>query len=133
MILQHHWTCCHRQTEFSFKVKGREKMFVFFPSSQALKMQFSSFRTFGIGKLMLFTCYLGSIELMSQANWIFILSKRAWKETCFVYTISSKNENSALLRLYMAKSIWFTQRYRYTAFPMLWNIYRHISLTHMLS
>lgn len=96
-------------------------------------MQFSSFRTFGIGKLMLFTCYLSSIELMSQANWIFILSKRAWKETCFVYTISFKNGNSALLRLL----IWLNQCGLHSIidihlFPAPWKIYRRISLTHML-
>ncbi len=133
MILQLHWTCCHRLTEFLFQVKGHEKKLVFFPSSQTLKMQFSSFRTFGIGKLMLFTCYLSSIELMSQANWIFIFRKRAWKET-FVYTISSKNGNSALLRLFICLNQCGLHRViDIQPFPMLCKIYKHISLTHMLS
>lgn len=94
-------------------------------------MQFSSFRT--IGKLMLFTRYLSSIELMSQANWIFILGKRARKETCFVYIISSKNGNSAVLRLFKWLNRCALHSIIYVQLCLApWKIYRPTSLTHML-
>ncbi len=82
---------------------------------------------------MLFTCYFSSIELMSQANWILFLVKGHENRLLFT-TISSKNGNSALLRLFICLNQCGLHRvYRYTAFPYaMQNIQAYLTDTYAI-